>query len=287
MASALVTGRRIKVFIADQDTMAAKLLRSQLNERRNFDAYECASDGASVLAFIRKTRPSVALISPMLRDGPTSGLAVMREARAWGGSVRFVVLLKRAEEHLLVPAFRFGARGVFLRASYAFEDLCKCIRCVHEGQVWADSRQLGLVLDAFSEDPPPANVDPDGLRSLSRRELDVMRLVVEGLSNRQVANQLNLSHHTVKNYVFRMFDKLGVSSRVELVRYALANRDAVAERHKDSDLNGRSGNNRTNERREDCDFDRISPIRTLRKPRRSVKANLNVVSEARKHPAQA
>jgi len=87
---------------------------------------------------------------------------------------------------------------------------------------------MECVLDALTLARPLRVVNPEGLNLLSRREEDVMRLVAEGLGNRDVAEQLNLSEHTVKNYLFRIFDKLGISNRVELVLYAVSKSKANA-----------------------------------------------------------
>ncbi|HEY6293433.1 MAG TPA: response regulator transcription factor, partial [Terriglobia bacterium] len=94
-----------------------------------------------------------------------------------------------------------------------------CIACVHEGQIWASAEELGFVLEALREPQPLRVANHAGAPLLTKREMAVVRCVAEGLTNREVAAQLGLSEHTVKNYMFRIFDKLGVSSRVELVLY--------------------------------------------------------------------
>jgi len=91
---------------------------------------------------------------------------------------------------------------------------------VHQGQVWANSSELRYLLEALRESEPMRLVDSRGEAILSKREQDVVRCVAEGLSNREIASRLKLTEHTVKNYLFRIFDKLGVSSRVEVVLYA-------------------------------------------------------------------
>jgi DNA-binding NarL/FixJ family response regulator len=118
----------------------------------------------------------------------------------------------------VVEAFRCGAQGVFSRTESS-KSLAKCINNVHQGQVWASSAELRYLLDAFRESEPMQLVDSRGEAILSKREQDVVRCVAEGLSNREIASRLKLTEHTVKNYLFRIFDKLGVSSRVEVVLY--------------------------------------------------------------------
>jgi DNA-binding NarL/FixJ family response regulator len=101
--------------------------------------------------------------------------------------------------------------------------LCKCILRVAAGQIWASTEQLNYLMDLISEVPSLRVMNSNGNRILTPREEQVVALVAEGLGNRQIARELNLSEHTIKKYLFRIFEKLGISSRVELVLYALNN----------------------------------------------------------------
>jgi DNA-binding CsgD family transcriptional regulator len=126
------------------------------------------------------------------------------------------------DREVVVNAFRSGARGLFCFSQYPFRLLCKCIHSVHQGQVWADSEQMQYVIESLSQVPSLHMVNSRGTRLLTPREEQVVALVADGLSNREVACELRLSEHTIKKYLFRIFDKLGISSRVELVLYALS-----------------------------------------------------------------
>ncbi len=133
-----------------------------------------------------------------------------------------IFLLDTYDREVVVNAFRSGARGLFCFSQYPFRMLCKCIQSVHQGQVWANSEQLQYLVEGLSQVPSLHMVNSRGVRLLSPREEQVVALVADGLSNREVARELCLSEHTVKKYLFRIFDKLGISSRVELVLYALS-----------------------------------------------------------------
>lgn len=219
---------RFAILVADYDSLACRLLASRLRKHRCFDVTECSGSSADVLNALLLVRPPVAVISANLRESPTGGFAVLRKAKASHNSLRAVMLLDRPERHLVVQAFRSGAKGIFIRSQYEFATLCKCVHRVHEGQTWVDSQQLEFVLETFSSEGDGQRLGPSsGSHLLSNRERDVVRLVAEGFSNREIARELKLSEHTVKNYVFRVFDKVGVSNRVELVHYALAHRDGV------------------------------------------------------------
>ena len=146
----------------------------------------------------------------------------LRQLREIRPNLRAIMLLDSPDPQLVVDAFRAGAKGVFCPSQNQFETLCRCISRVHAGQIWANSAELTYVMEAFATYAPLRIVNADGQKLLSTREEDVVRLVADGLSNRDIAHELTLSEHTVKNYLFRIFDKLGVSSRVELVLFAVS-----------------------------------------------------------------
>jgi DNA-binding CsgD family transcriptional regulator len=131
------------------------------------------------------------------------------------------MLLDSSRREAILQAFRSGARGIFTRHD-SVENLCKCVRTVHQGQVWANSQQMSFAVEALASSPTVRAVDANGLNLLSKRELEVVGCLAEGLTNREIAERLGLSQHTIKNYLFRVFDKLGVSSRLELLFMTLS-----------------------------------------------------------------
>lgn len=153
-------------------------------------------------------------------EEPLEFVQLVQQGRSDHPELSIVVLLESLEKDHVVQAFRSGACGVFSRAD-SYQSLCKCIASVHAGQIWASSEQLLCVIDALAEIPAMQDHKASKARSLSRREEEIARLAATGLSNRQISQQLELSEHTVKNYLFRIFEKLGVSTRVELTLYAL------------------------------------------------------------------
>src|SRR5208337_1793902 len=145
----------------------------------------------------------------------------LHELRRVHPRTRGIVLMNLAKHEAVLNAFRAGARGVFSR-SEPVDLLCKCIRCVHQGQIWANSRELTMAVEALASAPAVRAVNAEGMSLLSKRELEIVRCLAEGLTNREIAERLKLSPHSVKNYLFRIFDKLGVSSRVELLFLTLS-----------------------------------------------------------------
>jgi DNA-binding NarL/FixJ family response regulator len=218
-----LSGTRITLAIADANPMAARLLCDQLKRYPEFVVVSCDSDRASLLSSLKQNRAAVALVSTDLQDGLSTGLVAIREIREIDPAVRSIVLCDRPESHLVLEGLRSGARGVFSRCTFDFSALRKCVRRVFEGQLWLGNSELEFVVDALGQSRPLRVVNAQGMNLLSPREEQVMRLAADGLGNREIAEEMNLSEHTVKNYMFHIFDKLGISNRVELVLYAVSN----------------------------------------------------------------
>src|SRR5258708_5522165 len=128
---------------------------------------------------------------------------------------------------LVVEGFRAGADGVFSRGE-SFEMLCKCIRAVGGGQIWANLSQQRFIIEALAMGQPQPIKGANGANLLTKREDELVRLVAEGLTNREISRQLGLTEHTVRNYLFRIFNKLGTSNRLELALYVIKQRGAHA-----------------------------------------------------------
>jgi DNA-binding NarL/FixJ family response regulator len=131
-------------------------------------------------------------------------------------------LADKRSPQLTVEALRSGARGIFYRSG-SIEQLQKCIRVVSAGQIWADNEDLQALLDGLQTTVWVQPIDAKGNELLSNRQKQLVSLVIDGLKNREIATRLDISEHTVRNYLFRIFDKLGVSSRAELIVYAIRN----------------------------------------------------------------
>jgi len=217
---------RIRVLAADNTSMNTQLLVETLGRDGQFNVASPASKEAEILAVLKRERSQVALISARQGADSRGGFGLSREICSSSPSTRVIMLLDSSERTPVIEAFRAGARGVFCRTE-SVKLLAKSIRCVHEGQIWANSTELQFLLESMAEPVPMKFLSASGDALLSAREVDVVRCVAEGLSNREIAQRLNLREHTVKNYLFRIFDKLGVSSRVEVVLYALGNHAAA------------------------------------------------------------
>ncbi len=211
----------IPILIADSNRMQAHLLISALRRRSEFRIASCLVDVESVLQAIHRTPAKVLLVSLNHSAEISSQLAALRQIHLLNPAVAKILLAESYDRELVISAFRSGARGIFCLNDSHFRTLCRCIQRVAEGQIWANSEQMNYLLDLISEVPSLRVVNTQGRSLLTPREEQVVALVAEGLSNRDTALELSLSEHTVKKYLFRIFDKLGISSRVELVLYAV------------------------------------------------------------------
>jgi len=210
---------RLRVLAADSTSMNTQLLVEALARDPHFEVIESAPNGAAVLQLLKRENPQIALVSAALDGNHSRSYDLVREIRAQSATTRVIVLVDASEKTPVIESFRAGAQGVFCRTE-PLRLLNRCIQCVHQGQVWASSSELQYVLEALAR-PAFPHLSTDRGSLLSARETDVVRCLVEGLTNREIARRLKLTEHTVKNYLFRIFDKLGVSSRVEVVLFAL------------------------------------------------------------------
>jgi DNA-binding NarL/FixJ family response regulator len=176
-----------------------------------------AVDSLEIQRAVKEFQPDVAVISAGLKDGPKMGLKAARELWVSGSKTKAVILIDGSVS-TVNEVFQAGARGIVGRDE-PFETLCKCIYVVHQGQVWINSGQLLNLIDHLVKTAPPSMVSVGGSNLLTKREESVVGLVAEGLTNRAISHQLQLSEHTVRNYLFRIFNKLGTSNRLELALY--------------------------------------------------------------------
>jgi DNA-binding NarL/FixJ family response regulator len=218
-------GGTVKVFIADGSQLSCQLIASAVRRGRyRTRVVGYATDAAGIREGLESNDADVAVIGARLQDEGLAGFDVTREIRASRTKPSVVIILDSDKPAMVVDAFRAGASGIFSR-DQSSELLCKCIHAVHKGQVWASSKELHFVIEALGSAPAVKSISVRGASLLTKREEGVVHLVAEGMTNRDISQELKLSEHTVRNYLFRIFNKVGTSNRLELALYALDRRE--------------------------------------------------------------
>jgi DNA-binding NarL/FixJ family response regulator len=228
----------ISVVVADSTRIHSQLLAEAMQRDSGLQVVASVSTTEELLGAVGRVPVDVVIVSFSLDDAPGRGTEVLREIRALRPQIKGVVLLDSSRPQDVLECFRAGAKGIFAKHE-RLENLCKAIRCVHEGQIWARSVELEHALEALASAPVVHALDHKGLELLSARERQVVQNLAAGLTNREIAESLGLSRHTVKNYLFRIFDKLGVSSRTELLYVTMSSArglESTAEEGEEEDL---------------------------------------------------
>jgi DNA-binding NarL/FixJ family response regulator len=209
----------VDVFVVESSPLNCQLVERALRAKRNhIQVAGSAVSAEDAMTGLRQLQPHVAVVSAQMHGAGLGGYRILQDMRLGTPRTKGVMLLQSRDHDLVVDAFRCGARGVVFRDE-PLETLCKCIHAVHSGQVWANSETMRHLVDALGKTMPPHPRDARRIELLSKREADVARLVADGMNNKEISGELAIAEHTVRNYLFHIFDKLGVSTRVEVVLY--------------------------------------------------------------------
>ena len=208
--------KKIRIVIADDHAIFRDGLKKLLSLERDLDVIGEAEDGQQTVELVKKLQPDILLLD--LKMPVMNGLAALEQIHDRVKTTRVIVLTASEQEEEVVEAVRLGTAGV-VRKQSATEMLIKSIRKVAGGEVWLDSRLTAAVLREFYEPPPAPREQPKNL--LSGREREIVGLVCQGFRNKEIAEKMFISEQTVKNHLHNIFDKLGVSDRLELALYAI------------------------------------------------------------------
>jgi DNA-binding NarL/FixJ family response regulator len=210
---------KIRVLIADDHVVFREGLCKLLDAEGDITIIGEASNGNECIRMLTKLKPDILLLD--LRMPDKGGLAVLEEVNFDSLPTRVIVLTAAEDDRDVVRAMRLGARGIVLKQS-ASDLLVKSIHRVYSGEIWLDNRMTAELMKALakSSDNGPRRDKP----LLSEREQEVVQLVAEGYRNKEIGEKLFISQQTVKNHLYNIFDKLGVSDRLELVLYAIHHR---------------------------------------------------------------
>jgi DNA-binding NarL/FixJ family response regulator len=222
------TGSKIRIVVADDHPIFRDGLCKLLALEEDFEVVAQASDGRQVLDVLQQYAPDILLLD--LKMPGLDGLATLQRLQAVKNKTRVIVLTASDDKNEFVQAMKLGTSGIVLKQT-ATELLIKSIRKVHAGEIWLDSHTTAAVIRQFvaaDESPqqsaPPQQTSRERERSpLSQREREIVALVAQGFKNKEMAEKMFISEQTVKNHLHNIFDKLGVSDRLELALYAIHN----------------------------------------------------------------
>jgi DNA-binding NarL/FixJ family response regulator len=224
------TKSKIRIVVADDHPIFRDGLCKLLALEEDFEVVAQASDGRQVLEVLQQLEPDILLLD--LKMPGLDGLATLQRLQAARNKTRVIVLTASDDKNEFVQAMKLGTSGIVLKQT-ATELLIKSIRKVHAGEIWLDSHTTAAVIRQFvaaeeqqvAPPPPPLQATQrDRERSpLSQREREIVALVAQGFKNKEMAEKMFISEQTVKNHLHNIFDKLGVSDRLELALYAIHN----------------------------------------------------------------
>lgn len=203
---------KIRVLIADDHAILRAGLRMLIEAQRDMTVVGEAQNGSEAVEVAKETKPDVAILDITMQE--TGGLHAIPEILKNDDSVHILLLTMHEEPAYLRTALATGASGYVLKKSVD-ADLLSAIRAVHKGRTYVDSEMAnGLLQHALPHRGHKLTV-------LSERELQVLKLVAEGFSSREIAEQIFVGIKTVETYRGRFAEKLGLKSRADIVRYAL------------------------------------------------------------------
>lgn len=204
----------IRLIIADDHTVVREGLAAMLEDEPDMQVVGLVGTGREAVALVRQQRPDIALLDITMPD--MNGLDATRQIVADQAAVKVLILTMHEEEAFFFEALRAGAAGYVLKGADG-EELLGALRAVHEGGVYLPPKLAGgLVRDHLEHHPQPSPDDP-----LTPREREILTLIAQGLTNRDIARQLSLSLNTVKTHRLHILQKLSLHDRAGLIDYAL------------------------------------------------------------------
>lgn len=212
--------QQIRLVIADDHPIFRDGLRRLLEAEPGLKVIGEASDGNDAVKLARQLKPDVMLLDLAMPRQP--GLEALRDLSIGGANgVKVILLTAAAEKHQIVEALQLGARGVVLKDS-ATQLLLKSIHTVMAGEYWVGREAVSNLVQYLRMQMQASNEESRQKKfGLTPRELEIVSAVVAGYSNKEIAEYFKISEDTVKHHLSNIFDKLGVSTRLELALFAV------------------------------------------------------------------
>lgn len=210
---------RVRVLIADDDPIVRQAVRSVLDVPGNFEVIGEAEDGTMAVELVQKANPELLLLDLLMPNLP--GLDALRAITSAGSEVRTVLLCSAINARQVLEALQLGARGVVLKKRVA--ELLSALNAVITGEYWIESRSVSnvvqIVQQLSAENSQRAHSkDRFGLTT---RETEIISFITQGFMNRDIASTLSITEETVKRHLTNIFNKVGMSNRLELAVFAI------------------------------------------------------------------
>jgi DNA-binding NarL/FixJ family response regulator len=211
---------KIRVVIADDHPIVRDGLRKLLSIEADIDVVGEAADGQELLDHMAEWLPDVILLD--LRMPNTDGLTALQTLNSTNNPAKVIILTASEDKNEFVQAMKLGCAGIVLKQTSA-DLIVKSIRKVNAGEIWLDAHTTAAVMRQFASAEAAAASGIKGRERapLSTREREIVALVAQGYKNKEMAEKMFISEQTVKNHLHNIFDKLGVSDRLELAWYAI------------------------------------------------------------------
>jgi len=201
----------IRLVLVDDHPIVLQGLEQLFERHDDFEVLSCCSDGASALSAVAKYQPDVLVMD--LRMPGLSGLDVLRTLSASQSRCRSVLLTATVRDNEVMEAVKLGVRGIVLKES-APDVLIDCVRRVYRGEQWIERETVTRALQRVLERD---SAQREAGHTLTPREIEIVRMVAQGLRNKVIADRLSISEGTVKVHLHNVYEKLGVDGRLELV----------------------------------------------------------------------
>ncbi len=209
--------QEIRILIADDHSIFRDGVRKLLEAEGGFTVVGEATTGVEALELVSELRPDILLLDISMPR--LTGLEVLRRLSKQTAPMRTILLTASVEKSEIIEALLLGAHGVVPKQS-ASRMLFKSIRTVMAGEFWVSRDMVSDLVETLRGPSSPGLAGAKTM-GLTRRELEVIAAVVEGQVNKDIAQTFHISEYTVKHHLTRIFDKLGVSNRVELAMFAV------------------------------------------------------------------
>jgi two-component system, NarL family, nitrate/nitrite response regulator NarL len=211
--------RPIRIVLADDHPVVRIGVKNMLVEKDGFQVVGEAADGDEAITSTLELQPDILLLDVQMPRLP--GLEAMRAIMNGTATVKILLLTSTITTQQIIESLHIGARGIVLKDALA-NHLQAAIRTVYSGDYWIGGKRVVNLVSALHDLMQQAAIPQHKTYGLTPRELEVVGSIVEGCSNRDIAKQFNLSEETVKRHLSNIFDKTGVSTRLELALFAIA-----------------------------------------------------------------